>query len=97
MAPRPGCGRSATSPDRPTPGRQAPEPGKWVIMLPDGGVHFALAEESRASTLRPPLEILLGPELVVISPLGRKVEFGRSPGRPKPSARVTQSDDKQIV
>jgi hypothetical protein len=32
-------------------------------MLPDGGVHFAPAEESRAFTLRPPLEILLGPEV----------------------------------
>jgi hypothetical protein len=45
------------------PGEAAPEPGKWVIMLPDGGVHFAPAEESRAFTLRPPLEILLGPEV----------------------------------
>lgn len=44
-------------------GEAAPEPGKWVIMLPDGGVHFARAEEGRASTLRPPLEMLLGPEV----------------------------------
>jgi hypothetical protein len=40
-----------------------PEPGKWVIILPDGGVHFAEAEEAMASTLRPPLEVLLGHEV----------------------------------
>ncbi len=40
-----------------------PEPGKWVIMLPDGGVHFADAGEARASTLRPTLELLLGSEV----------------------------------
>jgi len=44
-------------------GEAAPEPGKWVIMLPDGGVHFAEAEEAMAFTLRPPLEVLLGHEV----------------------------------
>jgi hypothetical protein len=41
----------------------AREPGKWVTMLPDGSVHFAEAEEATASTLRPALERLLGPEV----------------------------------
>lgn len=36
-------------------GEAASEPGKRVIMLPDGGVHFARAEEGRPSTLRPRL------------------------------------------
>jgi hypothetical protein len=44
-------------------GEGEPEPGKWGIMLPDGGVHFAEAEEAMASTLRPPLEVLLSPEV----------------------------------
>lgn len=39
------------------------EPGKWVVMLPDGGVHFAQAEDPVAATLRPALEELLGPEI----------------------------------
>jgi len=34
-----------------------------MIMLLDGGVHFAEAEEAMASTLRPPLEVLLGHEV----------------------------------
>jgi hypothetical protein len=44
-------------------GEGEPEPGKWVIMLPDGGVRFAEAEEAMAFTLRHPLEALLGHEV----------------------------------
>ena len=44
-------------------GEGEPEPGKWVIRLPDGGVRFAEAEEAMASTLRPPLEVLVGHEV----------------------------------
>jgi hypothetical protein len=43
-------------------GEGEPEPGKWVIGSPDGAVHFAEAEEAMASTLRPPLEVLVGHE-----------------------------------
>lgn len=43
--------------------RERPSAGVFdphrVITLPDGGVHFAEAEEAMA-TLRPPLEVLLG-------------------------------------
>ena len=39
------------------------EPGKWVVMLPDGSVHFVPAEEPSPATLRATLEQLLGEDV----------------------------------